>query len=116
MPWHDAMRVIGFRKVWQARAFERRLASPDDSMTQRLLSMWRSNDVSSGLRASAAMLAGTHTNLQQGSALVGTAVSSLLLPELRKRSPALRGKLSCGPTCFTYRASISQNQSLDCSK
>ncbi|KAK9789238.1 hypothetical protein WJX73_009027 [Symbiochloris irregularis] len=52
-----------------------------------------SNDISTGVRASAAMLTGTHTNLQQGGALLGTAVNSLLLPELRKRSPALRDSL-----------------------
>ena len=52
-----------------------------------------SNDISSGVRASAQMLADTQDSFKQGGLLLGSSVNSIILPELRRRSPAVRGKI-----------------------
>jgi hypothetical protein len=48
------------------------------------------NDLSQGVRATAAMVAGTRSGLSASAGLVGAAVSELLLPALRERMPAAR--------------------------
>lgn len=53
----------------------------------------RSNDLSTGVRATAAMVAGTQSSLSASAGLVGAAVSELLLPALREHMPAARSAL-----------------------
>lgn len=49
------------------------------------------NDLSSGLRASARLATDMHASVQQGGMLLSTAASSVIMPQLRKRTPPLRG-------------------------
>ena len=53
----------------------------------------RRNDLSTGVRATAAMVAGTQSSLSASAGLVGAAVGELLLPALRERMPAARSAL-----------------------
>lgn len=76
---------------------------PDTAAAMRLASMEMSdaieevsllgNDLSSGLRASARLATDMHASVQQGGMLLSTAASSVIMPQLRKRTPPLRASL-----------------------
>ena len=65
----------------------------------------RRNDLTQGVRATAALVAGTQGNVAAGAELMGAAVTSLLLPAVRERLPAARSAHLCPPlpsNCVAY--------------
>lgn len=56
-----------------------------------------SNDVSSGVRASAAAVVAAEQGLRQGAQYLDLAVKNAVIPTVKKKVPAARGEFEQGP-------------------